>query len=173
MPVIWMAHRQIREASGHETGRQLLRELYSAHVGGEMPPVLLGDRGKPYWENSPWHFSISHTPRHAFCVLSDVPVGVDAEEADRQVDLRIAPKILSPGELTRFAAAEDPHRALLTLWVLKEAQGKLTGEGITFHPRHTDFDPADPRVQQIDGCLVAVIHEQVAGLRPKEEEDVI
>ena len=158
MPVIYLASSPLQGATGHEMGRRLLGQLYASHVGGEMPPILLQPQGKPYFAQGPWHFSISHTHRHAFCVLADVPVGVDAEEMDRQIDLRLAPKILSPRELTRWEAAADPRLALLKLWVLKEAQGKLTGKGVGFHPRHTDFDPDDPRVQLRDGCLVAVLY---------------
>ena len=39
----------------------------------------------------------------------------------------------------------------------KEAAAKLSGEGLRGYPNHTNFSLDDPRVQQIDGCLVAVI----------------
>jgi phosphopantetheinyl transferase len=142
---------------GHEAGRALLATLYKTHVGGQLPTICVTSQGKPYFLDSPWHFSITHTRRHAFCVLSDQPVGIDAEESDRQVDLRLAEKILSPGEYAQFSAAADPRLALLTFWVLKEADAKRTGEGIRFHPRHTDFSLHDPRLQHRDGCLLAVI----------------
>jgi 4'-phosphopantetheinyl transferase len=114
--------------------------------------------GKPYFADSGWHFSISHTKGHAFCVLADVPVGLDAEEADRKIRLSLAPKILSSHELRQFAESEDPRRSLLTFWVLKEAQAKLTGEGMKWHPTHTDFTLPDSRVREIDGCLVAIVY---------------
>ena len=72
----------------------------------------------------------------------------------------MAEKILSPGELSQYAKAEDKQRALLTFWVLKEAAGKCTGEGLRIWPNHTEFSLSDPRVQEIDGCLVAVIEQQ-------------
>ena len=137
----------------------LLARLYREATGEDLPPIVLTDRGKPYFENSPWHFSISHTPRHAFCVLARENVGLDAEELDRPLRPGLEEKILSPGELQRYRAAEDPHRALLTLWVLKEADAKRTGLGLQGYPNHTDFDPNVPRIQKIDGCLVAVLEE--------------
>ena len=155
---IMLTYSLLNGRSGHEAGRELLVKLYRQATGESLPPIATSPRGKPYFPDSSWHFSISHTPRHAFCVLADVPVGMDAEEMDRQIDLRLAPGILSPQELTRWEAAADPRLALLKLWVLKEAQGKLTGKGVGFHPRHTDFDPDDPRVQLRDGCLVAVLY---------------
>lgn len=140
--------------SGHEAGRQLLARLWPGH-----PEILISDRGKPYFPENPKYFSISHTKNHAFCVLSDVPVGIDAEETDRSINLKLAEKILSPSEKARFDAAQDKHQALLRLWVLKEAAAKLTGEGLKGYPKHTDFDPFDKRIQIIDGCFVAVLKE--------------
>ena len=154
---LYIAGCELSGQTAHEAGRALLARLYESHVGGSMPAILVAPRGKPYFADSPWHFSITHTHRHAFCVLADRPVGVDAEEMDRQIDLGLAEKILSPGELARFSAAEDPRLALLTFWVLKEADAKRTGEGIRFHPRHTDFSADDPRVRHYHGCLLAII----------------
>lgn len=143
--------------SGHEAGRALLRSLYRAETGEDLPPILVTERGKPYFEHSPWHFSITHTRRHAFCVLAKVPVGIDAEELDRPVRLALADKVLSPGERAQFDAAKDKDRAFLTFWVLKEAAAKRSGEGLRGYPNHTDFSLTDPRVREMDGCLVAVL----------------
>ncbi|MEI3093229.1 MAG: hypothetical protein V8T48_04715 [Oscillospiraceae bacterium] len=46
---------------------------------------------------------------------------------------------------------------MLTFWVLKEAQVKRTGDGLRGYPNKTDFSLDDPRVTEMDGCLVAVI----------------
>ena len=143
--------------TGHEAGRQLLRQLYRQETGDELPSIVTTSTGKPYFENSPWHFSISHTRRHAFCVLSKEDIAIDAEELDRKIDLRLAQKILSPKEKVQFDAAEDKRRALLTFWVLKEAAVKLSGEGLRGYPNQTDFSLEDPRVREMDGCLVAIV----------------
>ena len=111
------------------------------------------------------HFSVSHTKKHVFCALSDRPVGLDAEEKDREIRLRLAEKILSEPEKRRFEAAADKRDALLRLWVLKEASVKLTGAGLRGYPNHTDFDPGDPRIMELDGCYVAVLEMQNAELR--------
>ena len=157
-PKLYIAGRALDGQRGHEAGRELLRQLYEAHVSGRMPKISIAPGGKPYFADGRWHFSISHTKRHAFCVLADRPVGLDAEEADRKIDLRLAESILSPGEKMQFDAAQDKRTTLLAFWVLKEATGKLTGKGVGFHPRHTDFVLPDDRVTEIDGCLVAVVY---------------
>ena len=143
--------------TGHDAGRQLLAELYREATGEELPPIAVSDRGKPFFVGSPWHFSISHTKHHAFCVLSRRPVGIDAEEADRPIRPELAKRILSEKEKVRCAAAEDKNLALLALWVLKEASVKCTGEGLRGFPNGTDFSPDDPRVTVRDGCVVAVV----------------
>ena len=152
-----IAGEPINGRSGHEAGRELLARLYREETGEECPEIAIADRGKPYFLNATWHFSISHTKKHVFCVLSNRPVGLDAEEMDRKVDLRLAEKILSKSEKCRFDAAKDKQAALLRLWVLKEAAAKLTGEGLRGFPNHTDFDPDDPRIMEMDGCYVAVL----------------
>ena len=148
------------DATGHEAGRKLLNKMYLRYVGGTMPQIHVAERGKPYFADSPWQFSISHSKRHVFCALSLHPIGIDAEELDRQIKPALAEKILSPLERQQYENAQDKQRALLTFWVLKEAQAKLTGEGIKFHPNHTDFLLSDPRVRELHGCLVAVIEEE-------------
>ena len=146
--------------TGHEAGRALLAELYRAETGKELPPIRITERGKPYFSGNSFYFSISHTPRHAFCALSEVPVGIDAEELDRDIRLSLAEKILSPKERAQFDAAGDKRRALLTFWVLKEAAAKLSGEGLRGYPNQTDFALDDSRVMEREGCLVAVLTER-------------
>ena len=159
MSQLYFAHRRLAGESGHDAGRALLAQLYETHVGGSLPPIAVTALGKPYFENSSWHFSISHTKNHAFCVLADAPVGVDGEELTRQVNPALGEKVLSPGELAQYASAADPNRAFLTFWVLKEAAAKCSGEGLRGYPNRTDFSLDDPRVTELDGCLVAIVSE--------------
>ena len=144
---------------GHTAGRQLLEQLYRKATGQAMPEICVTERGKPYFSDGSLHFSVSHTKRRVFCVLSDKPVGIDAETVNRQIDLRLAEKILSPTEKQRFQRAADKRIALLKLWVLKEAYAKLTGRGWGSYLYDTDFDPEDERVSEIDGCFVAVMEQ--------------
>lgn len=155
--MIALEWRSIEPGQGHEAGRSLLAQMYRAHRGMELPDIVLEDRGKPRFVEDPLQFSISHTGRHVFCALSTGPIGIDAEEMDREIDLRLAEKILSGPERARYEAAADKRAALLRLWVLKEAAAKCSGEGLRGYPNRTDFAIDDPRIQIIDGCYVAVI----------------
>ena len=148
---------ELGELTGHQRGRYLLRKLYRHCTGNSLPEIAVTDRGKPYFVSDPRYFSISHTPRRAFVVLADYPVGIDAEEMDRNIDLRLADKILSPSEKEQYDRAADKRTALLKFWVLKEAAAKLSGEGLRGYPNHTDFSLDDPRVFEENGCFVAVL----------------
>ena len=148
---------ELKGLTGHEAGRMLLKDLWQTHIGGTMPEIAVTERGKPYFIGGQAHFSISHTQKHVFCALFDRPVGLDAEETDRKIHFRLADKILSATEKVRFDAAADQHAALLKLWVLKEAAGKLTGAGINGYPDKTEFSLDDPRVTESHGCYVAVV----------------
>ena len=156
MRLVWC---KLEGQTGHEAGRQLLAEVYRAETGEDLPEIRLTDRGKPYFPGSPWHFSISHTRLHAFCVLEKHNIAIDAEELDRKINLKLAEKILSPMEKRQFDAAENKARALRTFWVLKEAAAKLSGEGLRGYPNHTHFSLDDSRVSELDGCILAVMEE--------------
>lgn len=144
--------------SGHDAGRQLLTELYCQQYGTELPPIAVTDRGKPHFVTGNVHFSISHTDKMVFCVLSDRPVGIDAEKTDRDIDLKLAEKILSPTEKAILEKVADKQAVLLKFWVLKEAYAKLTGRGWGSYLYETDFDPANAK--EIDGHYVAVLEEK-------------
>ena len=159
MATTYLTSCELQGISGHDAGRMLLNALWETYVGGKMPPIAIAQRGKPYFAAGNWHFSISHTNKHAFCALSDAPIGVDAEEMDRNIDLRLAEKILSPYEKAQFDAAPDKQAALIKFWVLKEAAAKLSGEGLRGYPNHTKFDLDDERLTEKDGCFIAIMQE--------------
>ena len=150
----------IGQEGGHRAGRQLLQNMYEETFGKTMPEILVTERGKPYFQDSPVHFSISHTKKHVFCVLSDRPVGIDAEEMSRNIRPELAEKILSAYEKAQYEQAENRKEALLRFWVLKEAAVKCTGEGLQGYPNHTEFSLNDTRIFQMNDCIVAVIETE-------------
>ena len=151
-----LASCELNGRSGHEAGRALLEALYREATGLPLPPIMIGQWGKPYFVDSSWHFSISHTKNHAFCVLARENVAIDAEELNRPINGKLAERILSPTEKAQYDTAPDKTKALLTFWVLKEAAAKLSGRGLRGYPNNTDFSLDDPRVREMDGCLVAI-----------------
>jgi phosphopantetheinyl transferase len=162
--VLVIKHRDILPGEGHAAGRSLLKEMVESISHAPMPKILIGSRGKPYFETGDLHFSITHTKHHVFCAVSDRPIGIDAEELDREVPVKLLPRILSPFEISQYESATHQPLALLKLWVLKEAYFKYLGTGINGWPNHTNFSVDDPRVTQLHGCLLAVVQEDTYAL---------
>lgn len=149
--------------NSHQAGLLLLQSMYEELTGEPMPALEKSPRGKPYFSQGNLHFSITHTRNTVFCALSDLPIGLDAEEKTRQVNPMLAEKILSPGEYQQYEALTTPEErndALLRFWVLKEAEAKCSGLGLRGYPNHTDFSLSDPRIREMDGCYVAVICQE-------------
>lgn len=153
MKLLW---EKLNGRDPHRAGLALMEKLY----GQPLPEIRRTEMGKPYFPGTGVHFSVSHTRNWVFCAVSDRPIGIDAEEMDRNISLALAEKVLSAMEMDQFHAAPDKRKALLTFWVLKEAAAKCTGEGLRIYPNHTAFSLTDPRVQELDGCLVAVIEKE-------------
>ena len=168
-------HWPLNGLDSHVAGKLLLAQMYEELTGQEMPEIRKAPRGKPYFPGSHLHFSITHTKTHVFCALSDVPVGIDAEDKTRTVNPSLAQKILSPDEMAQYEALTpmDRNDALLRFWVLKEAEVKCSGLGLRGYPNHTNFKLDDPRIQTVDGCYVAVIQGDDTDLLAKENEDAL
>ena len=160
-------------------GKLLLAQMYEELTGEEMPAIEKAPRGKPYFPGSDLHFSITHTKTTVFCAIADSEIGIDAEELTRKVSPTLAEKILSPHEYAQYEAVpeEEKNQALLRFWVLKEAEAKCSGLGLRGYPSHTEFDLDDERVQELGGCMVAVILAQEPmvedNTEPREESDAL
>ena len=118
----------------HELARRLLyvalKEEYG--IAGETLSIQRGEHGKPYFENCPVRFNLSHCGQEgkglACCALSEFEVGVDCAPL-RPYDERLARRIWTEKEYADLQRSKDPERLLMTLWTQKESYLKLTGAG--------------------------------------------
>ncbi len=85
--------------------------------------------GKPYFENSDIHFSISHTSELTVISFAPFNIGIDCESTTRKIKhaMLIKEKIFS---LREQAYATDTER-FIEIWVKKEAYAKYTGKGLS------------------------------------------
>lgn len=155
-----LCYSRLDDDNGHLAGRKLLAKMFFELTGRELPEIYFGVRGKPYFKNSEWFFSISHTNNHVFCAISKSEIGIDAEELDRKVNLSIAKRILSSEELAEFEDQSNQKEALLKFWVMKEAYLKYTGTGLTGFPNTTRFTISPAPLLICDGCVVAVYEKE-------------
>ncbi len=130
--------------------RRLLDHLYQETTGQPMPPLLRRERGKPYFAHGPLHCSITHTRAMVFCALAEVEIGLDAELLSRRIRPALAKKVLSSQEYRLWQQSEDPDRLFLSLWTLKEATVKYTGDGLRGYPNHLSFDLQGPTLEGWD-----------------------
>lgn len=105
--------------------------------------------GKPYFVDSPIHFSLSHCQGYVCCALSLSPVGVDGERI-RPVRPRLIERVCTSLERDWILSQKDEAEAFLTLWTLKESVMKLTGKGIGygFHRASFTFEQGEPRFRE-------------------------
>lgn len=102
-----------------------------ANVDLQGLALARSENGKPYFKNSPWQFSISHTgdlrSGSFACALSDGRVGIDIE-AKMTTDekaIKLAERFFSARELEFVKKA--PRENFTKVWTAKEACTKILG----------------------------------------------
>lgn len=95
-------------------------------LGEPAHTVAFSETGKPYFTDSPLHFSLSHSGSFAAALIADSPCGVDIEQL-RKVKDGLIHRCMHPDELV---AGMDFFEA----WTKKECLAKLNGSGMRSHP---------------------------------------
>lgn len=120
-----------RRRSEYLTSRWLIRQAIHRFSGADVSdcvPVC----GRPVATETPagLHLSLSHSHGLTACAVSDGPLGLDLEPADRRTDwARVAKRWFTTVEQEWLFRENDPS-AFLKVWTLKEAWLKATGRGI-------------------------------------------
>ncbi len=133
----------------------LHRLLLGARMGVDAVavPLVRDALGCPRLKDAPFHTSLSHAAGWvAVAVTGSGPVGVDIEPAARSsVMAEIAGRVCHPDEAEELSTLIEPlyGRALLELWVRKEALLKAAGVGMaremdTFHAPVGSVQPLSP-----------------------------
>lgn len=86
-------------------------------------PVLYEESGKPYTDKA--YISISHSRDTVLVGFCSSPIGVDIEIL-RPYDFRLIDRYFSEAEKAFIKCGTD----FFTVWTVKEAYLKLTGEGL-------------------------------------------
>ena len=93
-----------------------------------------GAHGKPYLEDLPVHFNLSHSGSMVLCGISDSQIGVDIQKKEPGNHERLWKRYFSDKEKELFSlcrSLEEQEELFYRLWTHKEAYGKLTGEGLS------------------------------------------
>lgn len=113
----------------------LLAELLAAEYGlPGLPELERQAGGKPFFPQRPdLHFNLSHSGGLALCGAGTAPLGVDLEVV-RPRRAGLARYICSPEEYAWYEELGGDWEGLYTIWTLKEARVKCTGEGLRQRP---------------------------------------
>lgn len=124
--VLWM---------GTGKAYELLEELLAAEYGlPGLPELERQAGGKPFFPQRPdLHFNLSHSGDLALCGVGAAPLGVDIEVI-RPRRAGLARYICSPEEYAWYEELGGDWESLYTIWTLKEARVKCTGEGLRQRP---------------------------------------
>lgn len=129
--------RDERDRASRMLSAALLRAVL-APFAGQPPDALRFERsaqGKPHLAAGAAgvHFNLSHTRELIAIAVAGMEVGVDAEAVRPALDWEeVAGQYLAPGELAWCSAAPggDAAARFCSLWTVKEAVVKASGEGI-------------------------------------------
>ena len=113
----------------------------------EKAVVLTEEKGKPYIEGVPVHFSISHTENMWMCMVGPAPCGIDLQLTKECDYEKIAERYFNSEEkdYVRLWGLDGFFR----IWTRREAYGKYTGEG--FYGRMPLFVNSDGELKEYTG----------------------
>lgn len=109
----------------------MARLLLSRAVCGDLR-LDFGQNGKPFFVNNPVCFSLSHSGLLCACAVCGGEIGLDIEKM-RPINNEIARRFFSAGEsgfLDAIDNEDERKNAFFTLWTLKEAALKASGESL-------------------------------------------
>lgn len=119
---------------------KLLEKLLYEQFGKRLSDYKInkGEHGKPFFENSSLHFNISHCDGAVCCAVSKKEIGIDIENANREV-LSIAKRVCSENELEDLNRAESKNETLIKYFTLKESYVKYLGIGLSYGLKNAEF----------------------------------
>lgn len=132
---------------------KLLSALLKARYGlPALPRVARQEGGKPCFPEHPQlHFNLSHSAGLALCAVGEAPLGVDVERV-RPRRPGLAEYALSPEEYRWYQAGGGGWERFYTLWTLKEARVKCTGQGLRQLAREISVPLLEPgEAGELDG----------------------
>lgn len=135
-----------------EAVRRYLKDYHQARWSYADVQIWPNEDGKPQaigaWGDnlaSKLDVAIAHTSQFVIALAaSNARVGVDVEQATRNLSEEFTFGVFTPDELELATKAANASQALIRFWCAKEAVSKALGTGIRFSPKEllvTDYLP--------------------------------
>lgn len=140
---------------GKTDAYQLLSELLGV---APLPEIARREKGKPWFPAYPQiHFSLSHSGGLSLCALGQGEVGCDIEFVRPRKE-GFPAYTLNEKELRWFEGRGSRWEDFYSLWTLKEARGKCTGEGLVHPVRDMAVPLLEPGESgELDGLLFTAL----------------
>jgi len=128
----------------YQRGRSWMRTILAKYVDSDASELEIQEqaRGKPFLENYPIEFNLSHSENQAvLAVTREQAVGIDIELFSRLVELEALSKIHfleSEQEWLANYSGTEKQQAFFWLWTAKEARMKITGEGFALPSKNIE-----------------------------------
>lgn len=153
----------------------LTRQILGYHLNASPAEIEIDAPkfGKP--QVNGLHFNISHADKYlAVAISEDIPVGIDIESMDRNIDLNhVAAIVLSDAERTAlFSLPKDQQKiTLLQTWVCKEAYWKFVGEGLNGMINQLEVSPTEKKnVYMMKGNSVSADDHQIYSIASPQHQ---
>lgn len=98
----------------------LATRLLLQNLLGEKAEIIYQDSGRPLIKDSAKNISISHSSDLVVIFISNKLTGVDAENANRNID-KVVKRFLQPKEIEWLEKSDNPQLLKILLWCAKEA----------------------------------------------------
>ena len=126
-----------------ESVRRFLKEYYQARWSYADVTICTNDMGKPYaigewldFLSAKLDIAIAHTAQFIIALAgANVKIGVDVENATRNLSEEFTAGVFNPEELDLAAHALNPAQTIIKFWCAKEAVSKALGVGIRYSPK--------------------------------------
>jgi len=126
-------------------GRAFLRMMLANRLNIKGADLVLqtNEFEKPYIENNPVYFNLSHSSATAVLVISEeLPVGIDVEFVDRKIEVEpLGKTVFTTSEMKRIknAKGEEARQLFFQFWTAKEAYLKMLGTGLSLSPKKLEL----------------------------------
>ncbi|QHI71238.1 4'-phosphopantetheinyl transferase family protein [Aminipila terrae] len=112
-----------------KAGEELLRKALKDYSGNAYTGIVIKREkyGKPYFENIPVQFSISHSGQIWVCLMADFNVGIDIQFYKNLKYEKIAERFFTENEIEYIH--QKGIDGFFQVWTRKEAYVKYTGNG--------------------------------------------
>lgn len=123
-------YKRLQDAQSSLLGRLLLSNATMSFTNN-VDNIKYTDYQKPYFENLPYKFNISHSGEVVICAFSNkYELGIDIEEI-KDIELDVFKDQMTENEWKAVMQAEAQKEAFYEYWTKKEAVIKAHGKGLS------------------------------------------